>query len=305
VDPADADTPSDERWSQRIAPIAAAVVVLGGIAFLVVRSGSGESSAPPLRDDPLIVTVAEPDEPGVDTTVPSGATTPPPPTAPPPTAPPLIETTTTSTASTSSTSVPDTVDSPGALPTQADVDAALLRLDDLAGVWTEEVPDVDFICGDNPEAANVAIEGAVLFQQLSADPIGVRQMGHTILSFVDEAAAQRAFDADLELLEACSGTTVDLEGVPYRVEVRSNAFDEAEAATFPCSEQNASVIIELTNDAAPVPYIGQSGFSFRCGPNVSATSLTTSLDVDDLNQPAFFAAGAIANTRASQLPGSG
>ena len=144
----------------------------------------------------------------------------------------------------------------------------------------------------------------MLFQQLSADPIGVRQLGHTILSFVDEAAAQRAFDADLELLEACSGTTVDLEGVPYRVQVTSNAFDEADAAEFPCSDQNAFLIIELTNDAAPVPYIAQSGFSFRCGSNVSATSLTTTLDVADLNQPAFFAAGAIANTRASQLPGS-
>ena len=109
-----------------------------------------------LRDDPSIVTVADPDEPRVETTQPSAGSTP-----PPPTAPPLIETTTTSTATstTSSTSVPDTVDPAGALPTQADVDAALLRLDDLDGVWTEEVADVDFICGENPEAANVADPG--------------------------------------------------------------------------------------------------------------------------------------------------
>ena len=190
-------------------------------------------------------------------------------------------------------------------PTQADIDAALLRLDDLEGVWTEEVVDVDSVCGDNPELDNVTVEGAALFQQLTADPIGVRQLGHTILSFPDSAAAERAFNADVALLEACTGTTIDLEGVPYRVEVTSNAFADEEAATFPCSDQNAFLVIQLTNDAADVPYIGQSGFSFRCGRNISVTSLATSIDLDDLNQSAFFAAGAIANTRASQLPGSG
>ena len=145
----------------------------------------------------------------------------------------------------------------------------------------------------------------MLFQQLSASPIGVRQFGHTILSFTDEAAAERAFDADVELLEACSGTTIGLDGVSYRVEVTSDAFDESEATSFPCSEQNAFLIIQLTNDAADVPYIGQSGFSFRCGSIISVTSLATTLSITDLSQPSFFSAGATANTRASQLPGSG
>ena len=187
----------------------------------------------------------------------------------------------------------------------ADIDAALLRLDDLDGVWTEEVVDVDSVCGDNPELSNVTVEGAVLFQQLSTSPIGVRQLGHTILSFTDAAAAERAFTADAELLEACSGTTIELDGVSYRVEVTSDVFDAEQATAFPCSEQNAFLILQLTNDAAVVPYIGQSGFSFRCGNNISVTSLTTTLDIADLSQPSFFSAGATANTRASELPGSG
>lgn len=292
--------PTGEPWRQRLAPLAAVAVLLGGIGFLVFRSGSGDGASSPVSNTASVATAAEPDEPRVETTVPSDPTAP-----PPPTAPPLFETTTTADGpppTAGSTTIPD-VSTSG--PTQADIDAALLRLGDLDGEWTEEVVDVDFVCGENPELDNAAVEGAVLFQQLSASPLGVRQLGHTILSFNDATAAERAFTTDVELLEACTGTTIDLDGVPYRVEVTSNAFDETQAATFPCSEQNAFLIIQLTNDAADVPYIAQSGFSFRCGSIVSTTSLTTTLSIDDLNQTSFFSAGATANTRASALPGSG
>ncbi len=298
------DASSGEQWRQRLAPVAAAAVLVAGISFLVLRSGSGDGSVTTVTDGSAVVTAAEPDEPRLETTVPTDPTTP-----PPPTAPPLVEPTTTSKPTTDQpppTAAPTTVvDTTGDGPTQADVDAALLRLPDIDGVWTEEVVEPDSTCGVNAELENVVVEGAVLFQQLSADPIGVRQMGHSILSFTDDVAAERAFTADVQLLEACSGTTVDVDGVAYRVEVRSNAFDEQQSAAFPCSDQNAFLIVQLTNDAAPVPYIGQSAFSFRCGRNISVMALATSIDVSDLDQDAFFAAGALANTRASQLPGSG
>jgi hypothetical protein len=240
----------------------------------------------------------EPDEPRLESTVP-----------PEPTAPPLVETTTTAKSTTNTTAPttappPTTVDPATAGPTQADVDAALLRLDDLDGVWTEEIPDTDTICGDNPELDEIDVRGAVLFQQLNVEPVGVRLLGHTILSFPDAATAERAFTADVEIIEACSGTTIDVRGVQYRVEVTSNAFDDEQAATFPCSDQNAFLTLQLRNEAADVPYIAESGFSFRCGRNISVTSLATTIDFDDLDQPAFYAAGAIANARASALPGS-
>lgn len=294
------DEPAGDPWRQRLAPIAAAIVLVGGIAFLVFRSGSGEGTVPAASDGPSVATAPEPDEPRLETTVP-----------PAPTAPPLVETTTKPTPSTDATTSTTTeappttvVDATTAAPTQADIDAALLRLDDIDGVWTEEVVDTDTICADNPELDQIVLRGAVLFQQLNADPIGVRLMGHTILSFPDAATAERAFTADVEILEACSGTTIDVRGVQYRVQVTSTAFDDEQAATFPCSDQNAFLTIQLTNDAADVPYIAESGFSFRCGRNISVTSLATTIDLNDLDQDAFFAAGAIANTRAAALPGS-
>ena len=145
----------------------------------------------------------------------------------------------------------------------------------------------------------------MLFQQVETDPIGVRQLSHTILSFPDADTASSAFATDVELLEACDATTIELEGVAYRVEVTTDEFDAEQAAAFPCSDQNAFVVVQLTNDQAAIPYIGQSAFSFRCGVNVTVTSLTTTIDVDDLNQDAYFSAGATANTRTAALPGSG
>lgn len=305
VDPSGDGASTGESWRQRIAPLAAIAVLVGGVSFLVFRSGSGDDASPPASNGASVATAAEPGEPRVETTSPSNPTTP-----PPPTAPPLMETTTTTVdpppTAASTSAVPTTVvDTTTLGPTQADVDEALLRLDDLDGVWTEEVVDVESVCGDNPELDNVTVQGAVLFQQLSASPVGVRQLGHTILSFPDDAAAERAFTADVELLEACSGTTVDLDGVSYRVEITSDTFDETQATAFPCADQNAFLIIQLTNDAATVPYIGQSGFSYRCGTNMSVTSVTTTLSIADLSQSSFFSAGATANTRASELPGSG
>lgn len=287
---------------QRLAPVGAAIVLVIGVVFLVLRSGSEASPDP--DDGPSVASAPEPEAPRVETT-----TTDPAATQPAMTAPPLVETTTTdlgATTTSTTTTTSSTTTFPGAPdgPSQEQIDRALLRADDLQETWTEELVDTNAICGENPELDNAVAEGAVLFQQLNVDPVGVRQLGHNILSFADAATADRAFTTDLELLEACSGTTIELDGVQYRVQVSADAFDENEVAAFPCSDQNASVIIQLTNDQAPVPYIGQSAFSFRCGRNVTVTSLTTTIGVTDLSQNEFFSAGAITNSRTATLPGS-
>lgn len=287
---------SDEGWSQRLAPVGAAIVLVIGIGFLLLRSGSGTNPEAADGDGPSVASAPEPEAPRVETTTTDPAATP-----PAVTAPPLIETTTTDVSATTTTTT--AAGAPDG-PSQAQIDRALLRAEDLQETWTEEIVDTNAICGENPELDNSVAEGAVLFQQLNVDPVGVRQLGHNILSFADAATAERAFTTDLELLEACAGTTIELDGVQYRVQVDSDAFDDDEAAAFPCSDQNASVIIQLTNDQAPVPYIGQSAFSFRCGRNVTVTSLTTTIGVTDLSQNEFFSAGAITNTRAASLPGS-
>ena len=304
-----------DRWLRRGAPIAAAAVLVLGIGFLVFRGTGSDSIETAPTDRGSVRTVVGPDDAVIVTTLPLSGTT-----APAPTAPPLRETTTTSgtgissdttssdTSVVSDTGAPDTTTTTAAVvaggPNQAQLDAALLRVTDLDGDWTTETPDFDEVCPSNPEVENAVLQGSVLFQQLVDDPTGVRQISNSIYSFPDAATAESAFTADVAILEACTATTVDLNGVSYRVEVLSSAFDEEEATSFPCSEQNAFITVQLTNSGAAIPYIGQTTFSFRCGRNVGAVSITSTIGLDDLGNDNFFNGGPISDTRVAAMPGS-
>lgn len=285
-----------------LAPVAAAIVLVGGIGFLVLRGGT---SAPTDTDEPTASGVAEPDEPQVDTTTPLQ------------TSPPLVNTSTTivtkttppalSTTTTTSTSTTTTTLAPSSVggPTVADLEAALLNIDELgAGNWTEESIDLVDICGTNPEIELIDIRRDRLFQELIISPIAVRQVGSTLFSYPDDDTASRALSAEVALLEACDATTIDLDGVDYQVQVNSDSFTAEQSESFPCSDQSSFLILQLTNENALVPYIGQSSVSFQCGRNISVSALTTTIDVADLTDEDFFNAAGLANIRAGSLDGS-
>ncbi|MFK7917643.1 MAG: hypothetical protein AB8G14_06170 [Ilumatobacter sp.] len=299
-------TPASRRTM--IAPIVAAIVLFGGIGFLVLRSGSPDAGD---TDGPQVSGVEQPDGPTVDTTIPLQ------------TSPPLIEPTTTLVNPDTTVSAPTTVattvatttttttttttiapPSPGG-PTIAEVEAALLTIGDLGpGPWTEESIDLVDVCGTNPEDGSIDIRRDRLFQEILTDPIAVRQVGSTLISYSDDPAAERALTAEVALLEGCNATTVDFEGVEYRVQVNSDSFTAEQAESFPCAQQSSFLILQLTNENAVVPYIGQTSVSFRCGRNVTVTALTTTIDLADLTDEDFFNAAGTANLRAGTLAGS-
>lgn len=290
-----------------LAPLAAVIVLVGGIGFLVLRNGT----TTPGETGTSVPGVDEPDEPLVDPTIPF-QTSPPlvntTTTIAPETTQPAPSTTTTTTSTTTTTTLapPTTAAPPSAGgPTVADVDAALLSIDELGpGDWTEESIDLVEVCGSNPEVAAIDVRRDRLFQELLITPIAVRQVGSTLISYPDDDTASRAFSAEVALLEACDATTIELDGVDYRVQVNSDSFTPEQSETFPCADQSSFLILQLTNANAIVPYIGQTSVSFRCGRNITVSALTTTIDVDDLTDSDFFNAAGLANIRTATLAGS-
>ncbi len=282
-----------------LAPIAAVIVLVGGIGYLVTRGGATD---PPPTGLPRIAEVGDPDSPLVQSTVPTQ------------TSPPLVEPTstevsdpTTSTAATTTTtsSTTTTVAQVSGGPTQTELDAALLQIPDLGdGDWSKEIPDFSDVCGTVLDEEVIEARSDALFQTLVTDPIGVRQISNSLVTFSDAATAEKAFLDDVALLEACDATTIDLDGVGYRVQVDTDSFSEEDLSAFPCSDQSSFLVLQLTNANAVVPFIAQSAIGFRCGQNITVTALTTTIDLADLEQPDFFTAAATSNTRTGALPGS-
>lgn len=290
-----------------LAPIAAAIVLVGGIAVLMTSRGSDE---PEVITTPRIAEVNDPDEPSVETTTPTGTAVEA--TGPIPTSPPLVSPTTAPTDATDTTPATtgaevSTTDgeATGGGPTQAQLDAALLTITDLGeGDWTEEPAEFDEVCGTvtNEDVADARSDA--LFQTLVTEPFSVRQVSNTLLTFPTPEIAERAFDRDLALLVDCDATTVELSGVQYRVQVENDSFTEEQSSEFACADQSALIILQLFNDEAVLPYIGQTSVSFRCGRNITVTALTTTIDLDDLSDANFFDAAATSNLNTGALPGS-
>lgn len=316
--PALAPAATDSRRGL-IAPIAAGIVLIGGIVLLIWSSGSDE---PEPITTPRIAEVGDPDEPVVESTVPSGSL----PTdsgpettgsdgtdsqgtvaevsVPMMTSPPLVEPTTSVPDETDATVADTTTPGTGG-PSQAMLDAALLGLNDIgSGDWVEDVPDFDEVCDTVADAADPELRADALFTTVIPEPLAVRQISNTLITYATPELAERAFTADLDELIACDATTVDFDGDQYRVQVNNSAFTEEQAAAFPCANQTSFLILQLINDEAAVPYIGQSAVAFRCGRNVTVTALTTTIDLADLDDENFFDAAAISNSRTGALPGS-
>lgn len=291
-------------------------MLFGGIVLLVVNSGSDEPEA---ISTPRIAEVNDPDEPLVETTVPPvdsvAEVSAPLPTSPPLIAPPVTTITDPPTVPdpplvtdpptvTDPTTPPTQAPDPGG-PTQERLDGALLRIDDIGpGNWTEEVPETDDVCGEIPDPEVPDARADAVFQSILQDPFGVRQITNSLITYASVESAERAFDADVALLVNCNATTVDVEGVPYRVQVNNDAFTDEQSAEFPCADQSAFLLVQLFNDDALVPYLGVSAVSFRCGRNVTVTALSTSIDIEDLGDDNFFEAASISNIRTGALPGS-
>lgn len=300
LDPTSADR---DPWWHMAAPILAGLVLIGGIAFLVLRGG--DSNAPATSNPTRIAEAAEPGAPLLETTVP---------VIPTATAPPLFNTTlpddtepddTLATTPSETTDATTTVaDAPNG-PTEEQMATSMLRLDDLdTDGWEEVAVDLEETCDPNPLESAIQIRTDRLFQQVGLDPPVVRQIGHSSFTFADEATALAAFDADVDILRSCSGD-IELDGVSYQLVVAATSLTEAQASSYSCSDQNSVFIVQLSNTDAPVPFIAQSIATFRCGRNVTAIALTSTLDLDDLtNNTDFPSAVTQANIRTSLLPGS-
>lgn len=299
--------PRRDPWWQFAAPILAGIVVVAGVAFLVLRGGGDDSVAtvdtdPPVedarddRDDTDTEAVVE------STVAPDASTVPP---APPATSPPLVATTVdAATVPAPTTVAPVTTVTPATNPTQAELEASLVSALDLGAGWTQ----VAFADGDVclPEQDFSAVEVATAartFEQTTPDG-AFRQISHVVTTYADPGAAGEAFRAELDAIEACSGTTIDVEGFSYDVVVLSDSFTDDQTAGFPCRDQNASVIASFTNSDNLVPFIGQALIAFRCGVNVVVVSIASTLDIDDLNDQLFFDTAGAANIATSRLPGS-
>ena len=292
------------------APIVAAIVLIGGVALLIVNSGSSE---PETVSPPRIAEINDPDEPTVETTVPAVSTVtttetePTVPTevtvadstVPPQTSPPLVEPSTS--VSTTTTTVAANPDAP----TQEQLDATLVSPDDfLEGEWELEEVSFDDVCGSTPEVDAVLLRSDVVYQELVVDVIGVREIDHEIYSFSDEATAERAYDGEVGLIEACDSTTVDLGEFQYRVEVLIDEFSPDQLESFPCVDQASIAVMQLTNENAPIEYIGRSITSLRCGVNVSAVGFISTIGLEDLENNDYFAAVTAASFGTAELPGS-
>jgi hypothetical protein len=298
-----------DRWKAFIAPVAAGLVLLLGIGFLLVRPG-GDS---PTADDEDVRTTRERDDPPVTDDGQDTPQTVPVSSAPRPTPPPLVEppvsTTPSSTPTISDlpeTSVATTV-ATTAGPTVDEARAALITLDDLAN--PEWVPDTldettEDPCGTTPEEALATVDETVIFARVTDSPIAVRQISNTIISFPDVDTATRAFDNDIQLLRNCNGTTADISGVTYDVSIEISKFDESQVEAFACADDNTLIIGEFTSDDPTVPYLGIASASFRCGVNITVVSFVTTVNVDDLNDDDYFAATATSNLQVGVLPGS-
>ena len=291
-----------------IAPIAAGIVLIVGIGLLIWSSGADEAD---VATTPRISEVGDPDEPVVqstvpddsvaDSTIPEGSVSEV--SVPMMTSPPLVEPTTS--VDVTEPTVTDTTAPSSGGPSQAMLDAALLGLNDIGpGDWVEDVPDFEEVCDTTPDAAEPDVRADALFTTILTEPIAARQISNTLVTYATPELAERAFTSDLDELVACDATTIDFEGDQYRVQVNNAAFTEEQAAEFPCADQSSFLILQLVNDAAAVPYIAQSAVAFRCGRNITVTALTTTIDIEDLEDENFFDAAAISNSRAGALPGS-
>ncbi|MEP4594552.1 MAG: hypothetical protein ABJ381_22415, partial [Ilumatobacter sp.] len=305
LSPASASIAADGRGANRawIAPVIAAVVLLGGVGVLVL--GRGSDGGPEPVTTALIAEANDPDDPIVETTVPFV------------TSPPLLEPTTTittdstttiatTTTSTTTTSTTTTVAPAAGGPTQVQLDNALLGIGDIGdGAWLEQVPEPDDdLCGTAPDAVEPDARADSLFQEIVGEPIGVRQVSNSLFTYATPEIAEQAFTADVDLLVSCNATTVEVEGTQYRVEVDDDSFTAEESVDFPCADQSAFLVTQLVNDQAAVPYIAQSAVAFRCGRNITLTTLTTTLAIDDLSDDDFFDAAGLSNIRVGELAGS-
>lgn len=311
--PVTGDAPTRSPGSRKglLAPVAAAIVLVGGIGLLIVNSGGDDE--PESISTPRIAEVNDPDEPVVQSTVPDGAATTPTATTVPTvptvpddsvaeaslpiqTSPPLVEPTT----------IPATEPPPvGGGPTQAELDAALVTVDDLASDdWFPQEPEFLEFCDSVPDVAQPVARADSLFGAVLLDPPGARQISNTLITFESAELAEQAFTSDVAEIVACDATTTDLDGDQYRVQVSSDSFSPEQSASFPCADQSSSLIVQLTNESLSLPYIAQSTLSFRCGRNVTITSLSTTIDLEDLQQDDFFNAAATSNASTGELPGS-
>lgn len=169
----------------------------------------------------------------------------------------------------------------------------------------EQVPELDDdVCGTVPDASVPDSSADSLFREIVGDPLRVRQLSNSLLTYATSVIAEQAFTADVDLLVAYNATTIDLDGTQYRVEVDNNSFSAEESVDSPCADQSAFLITQLVNDQAEVPYLAQSAVAFRCGRNITLTTLTTTLTIDDLSDDEFFNAVGLADIRVGQLPGS-
>ncbi len=284
----------------------AAVVLLGGVGVLVLGRGSDEAEPEPVNTS-LIAEANDPDDPIVESTVPFQ------------TSPPLIQpttpvepdssttsTSTTSTSPTTTTSTTTTIAPATGGPTQVELDNALLGIGDIGdGAWIEQVPEPDDdLCGTVPDAAVPDARADSIFQEIVGDPIAVRQVSNSLYTYATPEIAEQSFAADVDLLVACNATTIDVDGTLYRVDVDNDSFTAEESVDFPCADQSAFLITQLVNDQAEVPDLAQSAVAFRCGRNITLTTLTTTLTIDDLSDDDFFNAAGLSNIRVGQLPGS-
>ncbi|MFK8025939.1 MAG: hypothetical protein AB8G26_18440 [Ilumatobacter sp.] len=286
---------SDERegsW-RVIAPIAAGVVVLLGVGFLLLRGGDGDTvesgSVAPAATDRAPNTAASPI-----------STPPTPDSAPAVTNPPLAETTSTTAAPAPepTTPVPTTP-----RVTNRDLATTLVTTQALGTGWEPIAFEEGDICTSN-EFDQFEIATAASSHQQNLDTGGVRQISHVVTAYTDAQAAANAFVAEINALDACNGTTVDLGGVQYRVDIIRDAFDDQEVTGFPCQDDNASLVAGFNNSEAFLPFFGQALIGFRCGANVYAVSLSSTVSLADLNDPQFFEIAAAANVQTALLPGS-
>ncbi len=304
-----------------------------GAAFLMIR-GTGDATTADAPDDTVRVRDTDPerDDTAPDDTEPdtSIATTETtivddsiPPTGPRPTPPPLVEpppaTNETPADTTGATDVttpkttpppPDpatttltTEGPPVDGPTVDDVRSALLlRADFSDPEWVADTPPPpDALCGENPDDENIVHREQVYFSRLTVEPTAFRQLSHTLYTYPDEATAARSFTTDVALLNDCAVDTVDVETTTYELAVNVDMFNAEDAATFPCSDDNALVVTQLNSAGADVPFLGEITAAFRCGIVVSVVSFGSTVSLDDLQDNDFFSAVAATNPRAREL----
>jgi hypothetical protein len=282
-------------------PVAAGLILVVGIGFLLLRPGGSSEVADEVRttrardDDPPPSDASDPTTPSTQASVP--VQTPPPLIEPPLTTVPVPDTT-------QATTVPAPV---SAGPTADEARAALVTLDDLTNPeWLPDTLDEsgDDPCGTTPEEALATVNESVIFARTSTSPVAVRQVLNTIISFPDVAVATQAFDNDIQLLRNCNNTSVDIGGVIYDVSIEISKLNESQTETLPCADDNSLIIAEFTNTDATVPYLGLSAASFRCGLNITVVSFASTVDIDDLSDDDYFAATAASNLRVAELAGS-